>query len=399
MIILSARAFRRRRPAVSICGLVTLTLVGVLVLSVNGQALAGARGTTSHASRKSGRAHRAHRAPTSASRGHALKMIWGPLTMPNGSSAFPVYHRLGVQVLEVQLSWANTAPTRPAEPTNPADPAYHWPQALDTAAAEASRYGISLAIMVKGAPEWSNGGREISWAPNNPADFANFMQAASRHYSTVHYWMIWGEVTREGNFNPMPPNSPVGPERYALLLEAAYGALKSVSPSNIVIGGMTFTVGIMGAPEFIKRMRLPDGAPPRMDYYGHNPYSTRYPKLSEPYEPQVRDIDDIETLHDELADAYRGHGSTPKLWLSEFGISSNKSNRAFDYYVSRPVQAQWLTAAFKLADSVPYVAGLGWYDLLDEPSSVSGNLTEGLMTENGTPKPAFYAYQKVPAGH
>jgi hypothetical protein len=397
MVALSARAFRR--PAVSIGGVVTLTLIGVLLLSINGQALAGARRAVSHTGRKTGHAHRAHRAPAKASGGHALKMIWGPLTMPNDSSAFPVYHRLGVQVLEVQLSWAHTAPTAPGEPTNPADPAYRWPQALDTAVGEASRYGISLAIMVKETPEWANGGRERSWAPNNPVDYANFMQAASRHYPTVHDWMIWGEVTREGNFNPMPPNSPVGPERYASLLDAAYGALKSVSPSNIVIGGMTFTVGIMGAPEFIKWMRLPDGAPPRMDYYGHNPYSTRYPKLSEsPYEPQVRDIDDVDTLHSELANAYRGHGATPKLWLSEFGISSNKPNRAFDYYVSPTVQAHWVTAAFKLADSVPYVAGLGWYDLLDEPSSTPENLTEGLMSENGVPKPAFNAYAKVPAG-
>jgi hypothetical protein len=332
----------------------------------------------------------------------ALKMMWGPLSMPNGSSAFPTYRKLGVQVLEVQLNWAHTAPSMPANPTNPADPAYHWPATLDTAVSEAAQYGIRIAIMVKDTPQWANEGRDPSWAPNNPADYANFLQAASRHYSTVRYWMIWGEVTREGNFNPMPANSPEGPERYAVLLDAAYGALKAVSPSNIVIGGMTFTVGIMGAPEFIKRLRLPNGAPPRMDYYGHNPYSTRYPDLSEsPYEPQVRDLNDIDTVHSELARTYSGHGATPKLWLSEFGISTT-SNRAFDYYVSPQVQAHWVTAAFRLADSVPYVAGLGWYDLLDEPASVATGVTdaervtEGLMSATGMPKPAFYAYSKVP---
>jgi hypothetical protein len=327
----------------------------------------------------------------------ALKMIWGPVAMPDGSSAFPVYHKLGVQVLEMQLSWAETAPTRPANPTSPSDPAYVWPQALQEAVSEAAQYKIELAVMVKGAPAWANGGRDPSWAPNNAADYANFMQAASRRYPSVHYWMIWGEPTRSGNFNPMPPNSPVGPKRYALLLEAAYGALKSVSPSNVVIGGMTYTVGLVSAPDFIRWMRLPDGAPPRLDYYGHNPYSTRFPKLEAPYAPGVRDIDDIETLHDELAAAYRHRpGGTPKLWLSEFSISSDKPSRAFDYFVSRPVQAKWVTAAFKLVDSVPYVAGLGWYELLDEPSTVPGYLTEGLLTANGTPKPAFSAYARAP---
>jgi hypothetical protein len=326
-----------------------------------------------------------------------LKMMWGPATLPSGASAFPVYQRLGVKVLEVQLSWAQTTSSRPGDPANPADPAYHWPAALDAATSQAAQYGISIAVMVKGTPPWANSGKDQSWAPNDPGDYANFLRAASRHYSTVHDWMIWGEVTRQGNFNPMPANSPVGPRRYALLLDAAYGALKAVSPANVVIGGMTFTVGQVSAPAFIRWMRLPDGAPPRLDYYGHNPYSTRFPDLAEkPYASGVRDINDIDTLHSELAGAYRGRGATPRLWLSEFGISSDGSNRAFDYFVSRAAQARWVSAAYKLASSVPYVAGLGWYELLDEPASVAGHLTEGLLTAGGAPKPAFAAYQRAP---
>jgi len=319
--------------------------------------------------------------------------------MPDGSSAFPTYRRLGVQVLQLQLSWAHTARSQPANPTDPSDPAYQWPKALDEAVSQASQYGIGLAVMVRESPRWANGGHDPSWAPSNPVDYANFLQAASRRYPTVHDWMIWGEVTREGNFNPMPAGSPVGPERYAVLLDAAYGALKAVSRSNAVIGGMTFTTGIFGAPEFLRWMRLPDGAPPRMDYFGHNPYSTRFPNLGEqPYASGVRDVNDIDTLHGELAGVYRGHGATPKLWLSEFGISSDGPNRAFDYYVSRSVQARWVTAAFRLADSVPYVAGLGWYDLQDEATSTPERITEGLLSAEGSPKPAFYAYSRVPPG-
>jgi hypothetical protein len=352
---------------------------------------AGAKGAGRH-----GRP-RAHHPHTQPRRARALKMIWGPLTLPDGSSAFPVYHQLGVQVLQIELIWAQTAPTAPAEPANPADPAYRWPRALDEATSEAAHYGMQVAVMVRGTPAWANGGRDPSWAPEDPATYASFLEAASRRYPTVHHWMIWGEITREGNFNPMPANSPVGPRRYAVLLDAAYGALKAVSPANMVIGGMTYTVGLVGTPDAIRWMRLPNGAPPRMDYWGHNPYSTRYPNLSlPPYLPQIRDIDDTDTLHDELVRAYRGHGSAPKLWLSEFGISSDKPNRAFNFFVSRALQARWVTAAFRLADSVPYVAGLGWYDLVDEPASIPGNVTEGLMTAQGTPKPAFSAYAQAP---
>jgi len=340
-------------------------------------------------------------------------MIWGPLTLPNGSSAFPTYHHLGVQVLEMQLIWARTAATRPSEPANPADPAYTWPPALEQAISQAAQYGIALAVMVKGTPAWANGGKDPSWAPNDAKDYAGFLQAASRRYPTVHYWMIWGEPTRAGNLNPMPVNSPVGPRRYALLLDAAYGALKTVTNANQVIGGMTYTTGLVSPSDFIRWMRLPTGAPPRLDYYGHNPYSARFPDLAEgpvpdfsAYRPRpnhpgrlrlppskARDINDIDTLHSELAAAYRGRRSgAPKLWLSEFAIPSGGADRAFYFFVSRAEQAHWLTAAFKLVDSASYVAGLGWYELLDEPPSVEGSLTLGLLTASGIPKPAFKAY-------
>lgn len=107
------------------------------------------------------------------------------------------------------------------------------------------------------------------------------------------------------------------------------------------------------------------------------------------------DINDIDTLESQLRGVYRATGHVPRLWLSEFGIS-NSANPSFDYYVSRPVQARWVTAAFKVVNAVPYVAALGWYELLDEPSSSPGRLTEGLMTAAGEPKPAFYAYAAAP---
>lgn len=321
------------------------------------------------------------------------KLIWGPVTLPNGHSAFPIYHRLGVKVLQIDLDWAHTARTRPADPTNPNDPAYRWPTELATAVAQARRYGIELCLLVHGSPRWANGGRDETWAPDKASDFGQFLTAAAHHYPGVHLWMIWGEPNRPGSFHPMPPGSPVGPRRYALVLNAGYHALKGVSRSNIVIGGDTWSFGIVEPAKFLRWMRLPDGKPPPLDYYGHNPFSRRFPDLSQnPYFPGGRDINDIDTLEAQLRNTYHRRVD---LWLSEFTVSSNHANRAFAFSVSRKQQAKWLTAAYGLAGSVPYVAGLGWFNLLDQAPPSPQSLTSGLLTWNLKPKPAYWAYMRA----
>ena len=116
--------------------------------------------------------------------------------------------------------------------------------------------------MVKRTPDWANGNRGEQRVPTRLRDYADFLVAAARHYPTVRHWMVWGEPTRGDAFKPMPANSPRGPRLYARMLDQAYGALKRVRRSNIVIGGMTWTVGVVSAPQFVRWMRLPNGRPP-----------------------------------------------------------------------------------------------------------------------------------------
>ena len=154
---------------------------------------------------------------------------------------------------------------------------------------------------MQGTPAWANGGRASDWAPTNAADYGDFLTAAAHRYPSVHLWMIWGEPNRGGNFEPMPANSKVGPRRYALILNAGYHALKSVSKINLVIGGDTWSFGTVEPAKFVQWMRLPSGKPPPLDYYGHNPFSARFPDLKKPpYYPGGRDINDIDTLHTRL---------------------------------------------------------------------------------------------------
>jgi hypothetical protein len=323
------------------------------------------------------------------------KLIWGPTHLPDGRSAFPVYDELGVDDFQIQLRWPQVAPSRPASPDDPADPAYRWPADVDYAISQAREHGIEISVLVTHSPPWANGGRGALWAPD-PRDFAQFLTAAARHYPSVHRWMIWGEPNRADRFLPNRANRPIGPRRYAPLLDSAYGALKAASPDNVVIGGDTFTGGEVKPEQFIEWMRLPSGRPPRLDWYGHNPYPFRFPEIrTRPIAGGWRDLSDLDTLADEVDRAYRPLGRSPKLWLSEFTVQSDHTSSVFEAFVTKAAQARWLTAGYEAAAAVPAVEGLGWFSLLDQPG---GKLAShwGLMTsDGGTRKPAFGAYADV----
>lgn len=131
----------------------------------------------------------------------AEKSIWGPTTLPDGSSAFPLYRRLGVDSYQIQLNWASVAPNRPAAPRDPSDPGYRWPAELDRAVAAARGQRICVAVLVNGSPGWANGGRSSTHVPE-PGAFDDFLTAASRRYRSVRRWMIFDE-RRRGDLVPV----------------------------------------------------------------------------------------------------------------------------------------------------------------------------------------------------
>ncbi|MDQ3677410.1 MAG: hypothetical protein M3401_11510 [Actinomycetota bacterium] len=324
----------------------------------------------------------------------AEKALWGPTTLPSGSSAFGLYSELGIDTLQLSVSWAAVAPSRPATASNPADPAYRWPPAIATAAAEADRHGIRLALLVTNAPPWANGGRAPIWAPGDPTDFADFLTASARRYPAVRRWMIWGEPNRDDRFQPNRKDDPAAPRAYASLLDAAYTALKRESPRNRVIGGMTWTSGTVTPRDFVRWMALRNGKRPRLDWFGHNPFPFRFPKLADGPLSGFRDISDTDTFSREVRRAYK---RTVPLWLSEYAIQTGRGSDVFATFVSEREQARYLKAGYGIADDLGRrVAGLGWLSLLDEPDA-QGSANWGVMTYGLRRKPSFAAFVRAPS--
>lgn len=317
------------------------------------------------------------------------KAIWGPVTV-GGVSQFPIYKQLGVGIYETGIEWDHVAPTRPRRPGNPNDPAYQWPATLDRAVALAHRAGINVSITITHAPAWASGHTDPAWAPRRAADYAAFAAAAARRYRTVRYWLIWGEPTRLGNFKPLNRNAP---RIYAGLLDAAYGALKGVRRSNVVVGGDTFTVGEISPVRWLQLLKLPGGRRPRLDLWGHNPFSRRKPRLGS--DPLIGGAIDFSSLDEFARDLDRAYpGRRLRYFLSEFTVPTGHANWLFNFFESEQTAADWLRAALRIARHWDRIAVLGWYQLYDEAPRPDGLQTlYGLLTQSGSRKPAYDVFR------
>ena len=347
-------------------------------------------------------------APVAASAKPSIKKaIWGPAAV-DGRSQFPIYADLGAGIYETNLNWNSVATSRPSQATDPGDPAYRWPEDLDFDIREAARYGIKVCLLIYGTPPWANGGKQPRWEPSRVQDLANFAAAAARRYPSVHLWMIWGEPSRAANFSPLyKETSPkrltkrqaLAPRYYARMLDASYGALKGVSTRNTVIGGNTVTSGDITPHNWIRYMKLPNGRPPRMDLYGHNPFTARKPDLRNP--PPTgdcagcADFSDLGRLAGWLDKDQRRGKSRLRLFLSEFFFPTDHQNHEFPFYVTRKTQANWLAAALRITRRWSRIYTLGWFSLYDDPPRPRGDeVNRGLIDVKGVKKPAYYAYRR-----
>jgi hypothetical protein len=329
------------------------------------------------------------------------KAMWGPTVLPDGRSSFPTMRDLGVGIYETQVHWYETATRRPADPTNPRDPAYTWPAGLAEAIAAAKRNGMEVSIMLIGAPKWANGGKDWMWTPKNPKDFGDFATAAAKRYPDVHLWMIWGEPNRAPNYQPLTPASnnrtgpltraqQVAPRNYAEITDAAYGALKAVSPKNKVIAGDTFTSAGPDAIytyQWLQYMKLANGKRPRFDMWGHNPYGFRRPEYSEmPSKNGIVAFQDLQRLEQALDKAYPG--KELPLFLSEWGVPIGFEDKDLLYSKDEDTGKSWIESGYEIARDDPRIYTLGWIHLLDDVRS-----SQGLLDIKGNKKPSYGFYK------
>jgi hypothetical protein len=336
----------------------------------------------------------------------------------NPDTTFPVLQQLRVQTLRVTLYWFRVARFQPTEPANPASLDYDW-DLYDRTALYAQQFGIRLVVSIYGTPGWANGGKGVTYAPLKPNSLRAFSLAAARRYSgsyvredgvtlpKIDQWMAWNEPNQPTFLKPqwvkrsggryVPQSARAYARMCNAVMSGVHGAGREANVTETVACGVTSPRGnnIGRGPRasvsplvFLRAMKK---AGARFDVYAHHPYAGS--RLESPTDrPASRTAVSLGNIDDLFAELNRLYGRGKRVWITEYGYQTNPPDALFG--VSYTKQARYLRQAYALARRHPRIDMMLWFLLQDEPAL--GGWQSGLFGADGTKKPAFGAFRKLP---
>ena len=286
---------------------------------------------------------------------------------------------LGLTSVRILAEWSDIQYGGPSS--------YDWSE-LDQAVAAIRADGLSVDMVISGAPSWaavSSAAGDSSPQPANPATFGAFAAAVAARYAPdgVQDYEIWNEPNNAIFWQPAP-----NPAAYTADLIASYQSIKAVDPSAVVItGGLapeTNDGSDISAITFLQDM-FADGAKGSFNAIGYHPYS--YPALPDTYETWSGWSQMSQTpVSIESVLAANGDASVP-LWLTEAGAPTSGPDG-----VGTAAQAEELTQAIANAKASSSIGALYIYTYEDSGTDTSTDEDWfGLLTASGAEKPSYAA--------
>jgi hypothetical protein len=333
--------------------------------------------------------------------------------------AFTDVEQLHPQVIRYDLSWAHTAPHKPAVATDANDPAYDWSR-TDNVVLRADALGVPVLLTIEVTPKWAGGGTGNK-APVNMASLQAFAYAAATRYSGQHVvpatgqilpavtrWEAWNEPNTTSHLRPQyscrcAKAVPVSPKIYARILKAIYTGVHSAGTRAGVIetvaGGATKpnysgpkTYEPAVAPlRFL--LELGKRHPP-LDVYSHHPYRTDAGKkkgqVANPNDIAFADLPRLIKGLDKAFPRKRLH-----LWITEFGLQTNPPD-GFQG-VSLSYQSRQLRRNVASSRQNPRIDMLVWFLIRDELARkpFAAGFQTGLAFTSGKLKPSWSAFRSL----
>jgi polysaccharide biosynthesis protein PslG len=286
--------------------------------------------------------------------------------------------------------------------------------------------GDKLLLSVESSPSWAGNNEGL---PNNPKDIGDLLTfMANRYKGKVQAYEVWNEQNYA-----VETGGQVNVGAYIPVLKAGYQALKASDPNiTVVFGGMTPT-GVTGHPEialdevqYLQQIYQINGGEVKnyYDVLGAHPGSNcNPPDNSYPDNPATNacgtDPDGGRSYTKDnsfyfkrivqLRGVMEANGeSSKKMWLTEFGWDSSANPPdAYKYaaYVSEDQQAQYLTRAFALGKSYPWMGVMFVWNLnfpftlqaaLGASAAGDEKFGWGVLHGDGTPRPSYTALKNMP---
>jgi hypothetical protein len=306
-------------------------------------------------------------------------------------------------VIRTTVAWHAAAPERPANAINPFDPAYKLDD-VDELARNSQQRGIELLVTIWGTPEWANGGEKPNRPPTDPADLQAFAQALADRYSgrhpgypSVRLFSAWNEPNLEQFLYPQfdEQGRSVSPSLYAPIARAIYDGVKAGNAEALVAVGETSprgrdlpspgTVQDSHSPPRFARLLSEQRPRLQFDAWAQHPYPPR-PTVA-PAAP-VRwprvGLENLERFGTEL-DTWFQRNETP-IWITEYGHETLPDD---PLGIPPELQADFAAEAIDLAAQNARLRTFVWFIVRDNANTP---WQSGVLSEDGTPKPAYETF-------
>ncbi len=333
--------------------------------------------------------------------------------------AFGDVAQLHPQVIRYDLSWARTAPRKPAVGTDPNDPAYDWTMP-DQVVLRAAALNIPVLLTIEVTPRWAGGGTGNK-PPVNMRTLQDFAYAAATRYSGQHIvpatgqvlpavtrWEAWNEPNTTSHLKPQyscrcSAAKPVAQIAYARILTAIYKGVHAagarVGLSETVAGGAT-KPNYSGPKTYepaiapLRFLRELAKRRPPLDVYSHHPYRTDAgKKKGQVINPNDIAFADLPRLIKGLDKAFPG--KRLKLWVTEFGLQTKPPDTFQGVTLS--YQSRQLRRNVASSRANPRIDMLIWYLIRDEAirKPFAAGFQTGLAFNDGRPKPAWAVFRSL----
>jgi hypothetical protein len=278
---------------------------------------------------------------------------------------------------------------------------------LDTLVTDLARQGKSpIVILDYGNPFYDGG--DLVKSPAAIQAYTRYAAFVVNHFKgRVQQFEVWNEWNLNTS-SKVQPHVWGDAASYVNLLRAAYPAIKAKNPDAVVIGGVVGGTDDAWIDKFIAA-----GGLSSLDVFSVHPYVWR--KARRPNAPTLS----WRRLLQELIPSARAATSsqiagTPEdsiAWLDQLKARIDKAapGRQIPVYVteigwptssgggvSESVAAAYLQRFLLLAHTRAWIAGVWWYDLVDDGANATDSEARfGLLRQNGQPKPAYDALLKI----